>query len=138
MAARSIPFLILSLSYPIWQIYQLYVAEYDPRLMAEALQNYRISFWLIWVIWVVVAVWHKWTRQRNSFFKSTYAYIIFSGMVYGYYHSMVMEVTGKLSSFSDTYTASVFAALLDVVILLAITAFLQTAVWWFTRRPHRN
>tara|TARA_R110000850_G_scaffold182360_1_gene307763 strand:- start:15327 stop:15743 length:417 start_codon:yes stop_codon:yes gene_type:complete len=138
MAARSIPFLILTLCYPIWHVFQLQWAGSDPHMVVESLQNYRISIWMVWFIWAAVAVWLKWTKRHYRFFKSTYGYIVIACIIYGYYHSKATGLTGSPSPFSDSYTASFFAALLDIAVLFALTAFLQAAVWWFTQRQHRK
>lgn len=133
--------LIVLLLYPILSVYRLELVlgnGADPELVSQRLTGYQISIWLSWVVMISVAIFHKWTTGKNSFFYFIYCFLLLAFGVFGYYSQEIINDFGLQSGFKDDYTFGVFAAITNFIVAALLTAFLQASVWWFTRRWHRR
>lgn len=133
-------FVLLTLLYPA---YMLFLANSllsfgEVQTAEEGILDYQISVWISWVFLVSVAVFYKWTEKRNFFFYFTYAFLLVAFAVYGYLHQELINTFDLPSPFGDKYTLGVLVAFQNVIASVILTAFLQGAVWWFTRRWHRR
>lgn len=100
--------------------------------------SYQISIWLTWTVFVIIAVYYKWTTESNFFFIFTYAFLLLSFSFFGYFIQEMVNFFELPSNFEDNYTLGVFTAIQNFAVAALLTAFLQAAVWWFTRRWHRK
>jgi len=131
----------LFLLYPIFTLFQLDQAVSEATefsLLESRLLNYQISIWISWVLLVSLGIYYKWTRKRNLFFTLTYGYLFVAFCIFGTYTQMAVNTFQVPSSFEDDYTLGVFTAVQNIIVSAALTGFLHAAVWWFTRRWHRQ
>ncbi len=99
---------------------------------------YQLSVWLSWVVLVILAIYYKWTTEKNVLFNVTYAFLLFGFGIYGYYVQEMVNMFQLDSGFTDNYSFGVFTALSNLAVAGILTGFLQASVWWFTRRWHRR
>lgn len=132
--------IILSLVYPAWMLFRADEILGEPVLQESEneILNYQISIWISWVVLACLAIYYKWTEQKNTFFNFTYGFVIVAFALYGYLYQSYVTAYDLPSSFSDNYTLGVLIALQSIVVSGILTAILQAAVWWFTRRWHRR
>ena len=139
-AALLILFLVL-LIYPVVSIFlleQVIEINGDSLRAQNKLIDYQVSIWITWVLMMGMAVYYKWERSNNIFFYLTYGFLAAAFAIFGYYTQTVVNVFDLPSRFKDGYTHGVFAALQNIAVSGILTALLQLAVWWFTRRWHRR
>lgn len=132
---------LLALIYPGYTIYQLeeVIGVGNEAVVAQnKLISFQISIWVVWVVMLCNAIFYKWTKKGNFFFYFTYAFLIVAFAVFGFYTNSIVNVFDLSSPFEDNYTHGVFTAVQNIVISCALTAALQAAVWWFTRKWHRR
>jgi hypothetical protein len=132
--------IILVLLYPVYMLFHAgdAVDLEDVQEASDSILNYQISIWISWVFLVVIAIYYKWTEKRNSFFYFTYGFLLVSFSVFGYFQQSLITAYDLPSPFDDQYTVGVVVALQNLVASFILTALLQAAVWWFTRKWHRR
>lgn len=132
---------LVILFYPGYTIYQLEQAihlQNSPALAQNRLINFQISIWIVWVMLLCSAIFTKWVKKSNFTFYFTYGFVVVAFAVFGFYAQEVINDFNLSSPFKDDYSHGVFAAVQNIVTACALTAVLQAAVWWFTRRWHRR
>ncbi|MCY2687263.1 hypothetical protein [Salinimicrobium sp. TH3] len=134
-------FLFLAvLLYPIFSLFKV-VGDLNGAELQEALDSllhYQISIWVSWLVLVSASVYFKWTRQKNFFFFFTYAFLVVAFAFLGYMSQELVIEYDLPNKFRDNYSFGVLQALQHIISSVVLTAFLQAAVWWFTRRWHRS
>lgn len=133
-------FLVLIL-YPVYTLVHLEQVrtEYGGmKLFQEGLNHYQISIWVVWLFMVALAIYYKWTSEKNIFFHTIYGFLLVAYLIYGWYLQQMVTYYGIETGFRDDYTLVVFKTIQSFAISAILTAFLQAAVWWFTRRWHRR
>lgn len=105
--------------------------------LSSLLSSYRISLWLCWLVMAGLAVFYKWTTDRNFFFNIIYFFLGIGFGFFGYYSQRMVNIFDLASPFSDSYTFGFLTGIQNFVVPAVLTAFLQIAAWWFTRRWHR-
>lgn len=133
----------LFLAVLLYPIFTLFKAVGDPGTaeLQEALDSvlhYQISIWVSWLVLVSVSIYFKWVKQKNFFFFFTYAFLIVAFGFLGYLSQELVTHYDLPNKFSDNYSFGVLQALQHIISSVVLTAFLQAAVWWFTRRWHRR
>ena len=134
-------FLFLTvLLYPAFALFAAVGDLYDATLQkaVDSVQHYRLSIWVSWLVLVSASIYFKWTRKKNFFFFFTYAFLVIAFSVLGYLSQELVTQFDLPNRFSDNYSLGVFQALQHIISSVVLTAFLQAAVWWFTRRWHRR
>jgi hypothetical protein len=133
--------LLILLLYPLISATQAWRAL-ETVTVAEGVERsislYHLSIWITWLVYVNVAIFYKWSIQKNFFFYGTYIFLGISYLVYGY---LIQEMVNRFnieSNFRDSYTLGVFTAIQNVLAAAVLTGMLQAGVWWFTRRWHRR
>ena len=106
--------------------------------VVQGLAGYRLRVWLSWVIMVVVAVYHKWRTESNLFFKMIYLFMILAFGVEGIYIQRLINSFDVATNFQDSYTYGILRSVINIIMVVAITAALHLSVWWFTRKWHRK
>lgn len=104
----------------------------------NALAGYRLRVWLSWVIMVAVAVYHKWTTNRDIFFKMIYLVMVIAFGIEGIYIQRMVARFDMATNFQDPYTYGILMSIINIITVVAITAFLHISVWWFTKKRHRE
>ena len=134
-------FLFLAiLLYPIFTLFRA-VGDLGAAELQEAMDSvlhYQVSIWISWLVLVSASVYFKWTKQRNFFFFFTYAFLVVAFAFLGYLNQELVTVFDLPNKFRDSYSFGVLQALQHIISSVVLTAFLQGAVWWFTRRWHRR
>lgn len=143
MKRKYIYLILLSLLmiYPAYFTTQVGVhmnRDTEAHIVEKLVNNYQLSIWITWILLVSIAVYQKWTTQKNGIFYFTYAYLLITNAIFGYYMQQMVTIFEIKSRFSDTYSLGVFMALQYFVAAALLTAFLQVGAWWFTRRWHRR
>ncbi len=132
---------LIILFYPGYLIYQLEQAIHmanEPVLAQNRLINFQISIWIVWVMLLLGAIYNKWVKKGNFLFYFTYGFLVLAFAIFGFYTQVVVNNFSLSSPFRDEYSHGLFIAAQNIITAGALTAFLQTAVWWFTRRWHRR
>ncbi|SDL20226.1 hypothetical protein SAMN04488034_102615 [Salinimicrobium catena] len=131
---------ILVLLYPVYMLFKAGNALdlQDVQQARNSVLNYQVSIWISWVLLSVVSIYYKWSEKRNFFFYFTYGFLLVSCSVFGYFHQSLVNAYDLPSPFEDSYTLGVVVTLQNLVVSFVLTALLQAAVWWFTRRWHRR
>lgn len=131
---------IIVLLYPVYMLFNAGDAIDLQKVeqAQESILNYQISLWISWVFLVMVSIFYKWTDKSNFFFYFTYGFLLVGFSVFGYFHQSLVNIYELPSPFEDRYTFGVVVTLQNVVVSFVLTALLQAAVWWFTRRWHRR
>jgi hypothetical protein len=106
--------------------------------VGRAITGYRLRVWLSWVIMIIVAIYKKWTTGSNNFFKIIYVLMVLAFGIEGIYMQRMVNMYDIATNFQDSYSYGVIVTLINIVIVAALTAFLQVGVWWFTRKWHRQ
>ena len=134
-------FLFLTvLVYPIFTLFNA-VGDLNAEELQEAMDavlHYQISIWVSWLVLVSASVYFKWSKRKNFFFFFTYAFLVVAFSFLGYLSQEVVNTFELPNKFRDNYSFGVLHALQHIISSVVLTAFLQAAVWWFTRRWHRN
>lgn len=134
-------FLFLTvLLYPIFTLFNA-VGDLNAPELQEALDavlHYQISIWISWLVLVSASIYFKWTKKKNFFFFFTYAFLAVAFGFLGYLTQELLSAFDLPNKFKDTYSFGILHALQHIITSVVITAFLQAAVWWFTRRWHRR
>ncbi len=134
-------FLFLAvLLYPVFSLFKA-VGDLSGVELQESLDSvlhYQISIWVSWLVLVSASVYFKWTRQKNFFFFFTYAFLVVAFGFLGYMSQELVIEYDLPNKFRDNYSFGVLQALQHIISSVVLTAFLQAAVWWFTRRWHRS
>lgn len=143
MSKRLILLGILVLSLLIPGLYLLHLESVfnsgaTQEEVVNALAGYRLRVWLNWVIMVIVAVYYKWTTESNLFFKIIYLFMILAFGVEGIYIQRLINNFDVVTNFQDSYTYGILMSVINIIMVLAITAALHLGVWWFTRKWHRQ
>jgi len=106
--------------------------------VVRTLAGYRLRVWLSWVIMIIVAIYYKWTTESNLFFKMIYFIMVLVFGVEGIYIQRLINRFDVVTNFQDPYTYGILMSIINIIMVAAITAFLQLGVWWFTRKWHRK
>ncbi len=134
-------FLVIAvLVFPLFSLFNA-VGDLNNTDLQEALDSvlyYQISIWVSWLVLVSASVYYKWVKKRNFFFFYTYAFLVVAFGFLGYLTQELVSDFDLPNKFSDGYSFGIFQALQHIVSSIVLTVFLQAAVWWFTRRWHRN
>lgn len=131
----------LVLCYPLFTAYQFWeviISNRGLEVVENQLISYQISIWLTWIITVAMAVYFKWTEKNNLMFYVTYTFLVLAFIFFGIFSQMMVNNFNLPSSFEDSYTLGVFAAIQNIFVSVLLTGFLHAGVWWFTRRWHRR
>ncbi|WP_424493424.1 hypothetical protein [Salinimicrobium sp. GXAS 041] len=132
---------LITIFYPGYSIYQLEAAiqlQENAALAQNRLLHFQISIWIVWVIYILAAIYYKWVKKGNFLFYFTYGFLLIAFGLFGFYTQVVVNDFNLSSPFRDQYSHGIFTAVQNIVISGALTAFLQAAVWWFTRKWHRK
>ncbi|WP_324718900.1 hypothetical protein [Salinimicrobium sp. HB62] len=133
-------FLVILL-YPIFTLFNAVGQLNGPEELESAMDavlHYQISIWVSWLVLVSASVYFKWTKQRNFFFFFTYAFLVVAFSFLGYLSQELVTDYELPNKFRDEYSFGILHALQHIITSVVLTAFLQAAVWWFTRRWHRR
>ena len=125
------------LIYPLVMLFQLDQAlstGTDLERVRGKLTSFQISIWISWILLAGLAVFYKWTRNRNLIFSLTYGFLFVCFSIFGMYSQMLVNHFQLPSPFEDEYTLGVFTAVQNIVVSAVLTGFLQAGVWWFTRK----
>lgn len=131
---------LIVLLYPAFSLFHA-VGEVDNESLEEAtgaVLRYQISVWVSWLVLVSASVYFKWTHKQNFFFFFTYAFLILAFGFLGYLSQELILNHDLPNKFRDDYSFGLLHALQHIITSVVLTAFLQAAVWWFTRRWHRQ
>lgn|SRR5690606_363628 len=133
--------LVLSLLNPV--LYLLHLESVfnngsSQEEVVRTLAGYRLRVWLSWVIMIIVAIYYKWTTESNLFFKMIYFIMVLVFGVEGIYIQRLINRFDVVTNFQDPYTYGILMSIINIIMVAAITAFLQLGVWWFTRKWHRK
>ncbi|MFZ0489628.1 MAG: hypothetical protein WBV11_02620 [Salegentibacter sp.] len=134
-------FLIFPALYPAFSLYkllQLTARKAEVFRLFDALTSFQLSIWICWVFFAAVGVYYKWTRKGNFVFYLTYLFLFIGFALFGFFMQKVMVDYHIKPSFGDVYSRGTLTAILNLGYAVALTAFLQAAVWWFTRKWHRR
>lgn len=134
-------FLLLPTLYPAFSLYkllQLVTQKAESALLFDALNSFQLSIWICWVFFAAVGVYYKWTRKGNFVFYLTYLFLFIAFALFGFFMQKVMVDYHIKPSFGDVYSRGTLTAILNLGYTVALTAFLQAAVWWLTRRRNRR
>lgn len=134
-------FLILPAVYPAYSLFrllQLMARKAEAVHLFDALASFQLSIWICWVFFAAVGVYYKWTQKGNFIFYLTYLFLFISFALFGFFMQKIMVDYHIKPSFGDVYSRGTLTAILNLGYAVALTAFLQAAVWWFTRRRHRR
>ena len=104
----------------------------------DSVLHYQVSVWVSWIVLVSASVYFKWTKQKNFFFFFTYAFLVVAFGFLGYLSQELVTQFDLPNKFRDDYSYGILHALQHIISSVVLTAFLQAAVWWFTRRWHRR
>lgn len=104
----------------------------------DSVLHYQVSIWVSWIVLVSASVYFKWTKQKNFFFFFTYAFLVVAFGFLGYLSQELVTQFDLPNKFRDDYSYGILHALQHIISSVVLTAFLQAAVWWFTRRWHRR
>lgn len=130
----------LTLLYPIISL--IGITNAFDALVLESVRvkilNFQLSIWISWIIFASVAVFYKWTRQKNVFFWITYIFLVIGFGIFGIYYQKMVNIFNVPTLFIDTYTLGLIVILQNIITALVLTVFLHACVWWFTRRWHRR
>lgn len=141
---KKILFLILFgflLIYPGYSLIQVEQVNSGYAVLEEfqrSLTNFQISILVSWVFMIGIAIYYKWTREKNIFFFLIYIYLIISNIFFGIYFGEMVTNYRIPTTFEDDYTIGVLKGLQNFAVSAVLTALIQAAVWWFTRRWHRR
>lgn len=139
---NTLRFLFLAiLLYPIFALFNAVGDLNGSKELPEALDavlHYQISIWVSWLVLVSASIYFKWTKHKNFFFFFTYAFLIVAFGFLGYLSQNLVTEYDLPNKFRDQYSFGVLHALQHIISSVVLTAFLQAAVWWFTRRWHRR
>ncbi len=134
-------FLFLTvLLYPVFTLFNA-VGNLNGAELPEALDavlHYQISIWVSWLVLVTASIYFKWTRHKNFFFFFTYAFLVVAFGFLGYLSQELVMEYDLPNKYGDQYSFGILHALQHIITSVVLTAFLQAAVWWFTRRWHRR
>lgn len=134
-------FLFLTvLLYPVFTLFNA-VGNLNGAELPEALDavlHYQISIWVSWLVLVTASIYFKWTRHKNFFFFFTYAFLVVAFSFLGYLSQELVMEYDLPNKYGDQYSFGILHALQHIITSVVLTAFLQAAVWWFTRRWHRR
>lgn len=134
-------FLFLTvLLYPVFSLFNA-VGNLNGADLPEALDavlHYQISIWVSWLVLVSASIYFKWTKHKNFFFFFTYAFLVVAFGFLGYLSQELVNEYELPNKFRDQYSFGILHALQHIITSVVLTAFLQAAVWWFTRRWHRR
>lgn len=142
--SKKIYFIILFLLliiYPVFTLFNLEQVRVDfgnLEIFQEKLTHYQVSIWVTWVIMVAMAVYFKWTTEKNLFFYFIYTYLSIAYIIFGWYFLQMIRNYEIETGFTDDHTLVVLKTAQNLFVSVILTAFLQAAVWWFTRRWHRR
>ena len=104
----------------------------------DSVLHYQVSVWVSWIVLVSASVYFKWTKQKNFFFFFTYAFLVVAFGFLGYLSQELVTQFDLPNKFRNDYSYGILHALQHIISSVVLTAFLQAAVWWFTRRWHRR
>ena len=104
----------------------------------NTIMGYRLRVWLSWIIMAVVAVYYKWTTDRDIFFKMIYLVMVIAFGIEGLYTQRMVNSFDMVTNFLDTYTFSFLMSMVNIITVIAVTGFLHLSVWWFTKKRHRE
>lgn len=132
-------FLVILL-YPVFTLFNAVGSLNDVELQEarDSVLHYQISIWVSWLVLVSASVYFKWTKKKNFFFFFTYAFLVVAFGFLGYLGQELVTNYDLPNKFRDDYSFGVLHALQHIISSVVLTAFLQSAVWWFTRRWHRR
>lgn len=133
-------FLVL-LIYPGYVLYELEQVNSDfanLEVFKSTLTHFQISIWVPWVFMVGMAIYYKWTLEKNLFFYLIYLFLLITNIFFGYYFQEMVTNYRLQTTFEDEYTLGVLEGIKNFGVAAVLTVFLQAAVWWFTRRWHRR
>lgn len=134
-------FLFLTvLLYPVFTLFNAVgnLNGVDLQEALDAVLHYQISIWVSWLVLVTASIYFKWTKHKNFFFFFTYAFLVVGFAFFGYLSQEIITIYDIPNKFKDGHTFGVLHALQHIISSVVLTAFLQAAVWWFTRRWHRR
>ncbi len=132
---------IISLGYPIYMAME---ASFLIGNMAElpeinsAIVSYQLSLWVCWVVLAGLAIYYKWTEQRNLFFLFCYFFIVIGFGLLGYFLQWRANLYEITTGFQDSYTFGVVAGLQRIILAAILTLFLQFSVKIFETKWHRR
>ena len=132
---------LLIIIYPLFSVFEL--EQLNPgnetvEKFQQVLNGLKISIWISWVFMVSLSIYYKWKLGKNLFFRLIYVFLLVFFILYGYYFQEMITVYKVQTPFTDDYTLTVIEVLRNLVVSGILTAFLQVAVWWFTRKWHRR
>lgn len=127
---------LLIFIYPAISFFQLFNAKSSS--FEDFLNNYQISIWISWIALVSIAIYYKWTTKNNFFFIILYGFLIISFGLYGWYAQEIAPQINSQIGLSADYPSGIFITIKNTLAIIIFSAFLQIAVWWFTRRWHRR
>ena len=129
---------LLVLIYPAFSLFNAIeaIGTLSTNEAEQSIVSYEIGVWITWLVLAAISIYYKWTTKSNFFFFFTYGYLILSFGIAGYLSQSVVTTYELPSHFEDSYTLGVLIAVQKIISGVILTAFLQAAVWWFTRhRP---
>lgn len=142
MRKKSILYTIvlLMLIYPAFSLFNVIeaVGTLPVREAEGSIINYEVSIWITWVVLASISVYYKWNMKSNFFFFFTYGFLLITFGIIGYLSQSVITIYNLPTHFEDSYTLGVLISVQKIISAVIVTAFLQAAVWWFTRRWHRR
>ena len=134
-------FLFLAvLIYPVFTLFDAVgkISGTELQEALDAIKNYQVSIWISWLVLVSASVYFKWSKKKNFFFFFTYAFLVVAFGFLGYLSQEVVNAFDLPNKYRDNYSFGVLHAVQHIISSVVLTAFLQAAVWWFTRRWHRR
>ncbi|QED37083.1 hypothetical protein FK178_04875 [Antarcticibacterium arcticum] len=132
---------VLVTLYPILSAYWMLcvLLNGETILIADQkLSEYLLSIWLTWVVLVSMAIFYKWSSKGNFFFKFTNVFLLVSAVVFGFFLLEIAKLYETGSLIKDPLLFALLKTLQNFAVLFLLTFFLQAAVWWFTRKWHRQ
>ncbi|MBZ9730631.1 hypothetical protein LB467_13125 [Salegentibacter sp. JZCK2] len=103
----------------------------------QAIENFQISIWCGWVLLTGSAIYLRWKNGKHTLFIMVYLIAITAFVILGLYvnQGAELELWSLGSSFRENVT---FMVIINILLICGMTALIQGAIWWFSKKWHRS
>ncbi|MBZ9631290.1 hypothetical protein LB465_10915 [Salegentibacter sp. LM13S] len=107
------------------------------QVVQQAIQNFQISIWIGWILITGPAIYLRWKYGNQLLFIINYLTVITAFIFLGFYVNRGAEL--ELWSLGDSFRENViFMVIMNILLICGMTAFVQAAIWWFSKKWHRR